>query len=269
MTLRLTILGCGSSGGVPRPGGPDGRGDWGVCDPSNPKNIRTRSSVLLDQIGPLGTTRVVIDTAPDLRTQLLAAKVDHIDAVVFTHDHADQTHGIDDVRPLYYAHGSVPIPCYWNAPTRDTLLPRFAYAFMGARGYPPIYDARMLPDPGVAFAIDGPGGVMRLIAIDQDHGGSVSLGFRCGDIAYSNDVVELDDRAFDLLAGVKLWVVDCLRYKPHPTHAHLEKTLSWIARLKPERAVLSNLHIDLDYETLRRELPSWVEPAYDGMVLTA
>ncbi len=267
MTVRLTILGCGSSGGVPRPGGPGGRGDWGVCDPNNPKNHRTRSSVLIDRIGADSTTRVLIDTSPDLRTQLLRAQVDHLDAVVFTHDHADQTHGIDDVRALYYAQGLRPIPCYWDDETKASLLPRFAYVFEGARGYSPIYEAHMLPPPGVPFEIAGPGGDVRLTPIAQDHGSCRSLGFRCGALAYSNDVVNLDDAAFEILAGVHTWVVDCLRYTPHPTHAHLEKTLGWIARLKPARAILTNLHIDLDFEALRAQLPDGVEPAYDGMVI--
>ncbi len=267
MSLHMTILGCGSSGGVPRLGGPDGAGDWGACDPHDPRNRRSRCSILVTRQGAGGQTTVLVDTAPDLRQQLLHHRVRRLDAVLFSHDHADQTHGLDDVRPLFYARGQS-IPCYWDAPTQASLFPRFTYAFTGSKGYPAILDPRPMPAPGTDFSIPGAGGDLPVRAILQDHGSCASLGFRFGDMAYSNDVVGLDDAAFEQLAGVRVWVVDCLRYAPHPTHAHLDKTLGWIARLQPQLAVLTNLHIDLDYATLAAQLPAGVIPAHDGLVLT-
>lgn len=264
---HITILGCGSSGGVPRVGGKHGEGDWGVCDPENPKNRRTRSSILISRQGNDGITQILVDTSPDLREQLLATHVTHLDAVLFSHDHADQTHGIDDVRPLVYANKKA-IDAYWDAPTQKSLGRRFSYIFEGRGTYPAVMNAHDMPAPGQTLTITGAGGDISTIPILQDHGGGPSLGFRFGNMAYSNDVVNLNDTAFAQLQNLDVWIVDALRYTPHPTHAHLEKTLSWIERLKPKRAILTNLHIDMDYETLRRELPSGVEPAYDGMVIT-
>ncbi|NWG71186.1 MAG: MBL fold metallo-hydrolase [Parvularculaceae bacterium] len=267
--VSVTVLGCGSSGGVPRPGGSDGTGDWGQCDPHEPKNRRMRCSALVERRGASGVTRVLVDTSPDLRTQLLAAKCPALDAVLYTHDHADQTHGIDDLRPLVIAQRRR-VPVYMDASTRAGLMTRFRYCFEQAPGslYPPILEAREMPPPGVAFAVEGAGGAIPIVAFAQDHGGLTSLGFRFGAIAYSSDVVGLPEESFRLLEGADTWIVDALQMKPHKTHAHLDLALSWIARVKPRRAILTNLHVSMDYDTLRRTLPANVEPAYDGLVVT-
>ncbi len=269
MTLRFTILGCGSSGGVPRLGGADGQGDWGACDPAEPRNRRLRCSLLAEKIGEGGVTRVLIDTSPDLRAQLLAARVDMLDAVLISHDHADQTHGIDDLRPLTFT-GGRRIPVHMEAAAGATLLRRFDYCFQTPPGgaYPPILEARAMPDPGAELTIGGAGGQIAVTPLAQDHGrGMGSLGFRFGALAYSNDVLDLPDATLAALSGVRVWIVDALRYTPHPTHAHLERTLGWIARLKPALAILTNLHLDMDYATLRRELPDGVIPAHDGLAI--
>jgi phosphoribosyl 1,2-cyclic phosphate phosphodiesterase len=265
-TLRVTILGCGSSGGVPR-----ADGDWGACDPNDPRNQRTRCGLLLQQWAGEASaladaTTVLIDTAPDLRVQLLRHRVGHIDAVVFSHEHADQTHGIDDVRAIAYRQRRA-IATYMDAPTAAVLRPRFAYVFDGAGGYPAIMRAQPLIAPLEPFSIDGPGGLLTLAPLPQDHGASPSLGFRCGDFAYSNDVHELPAESLERLGGLKLWIVDALRYTPHPTHAHVDKALGWVEALKPQQTVLTNLHIDLDYAELAGRLPAGVEPAYDGWSL--
>lgn len=252
--MRVTILGCGTSGGVPRVGG-----DWGACDPKEPKNRRRRCSILVEERG----TKVLIDTSPDLREQMLDAEVKELDAVLWTHDHADQCHGIDDLRAYWLHARGKPVNAWSNQRTLDSLQQRFGYCFEQPPGsmYPPIIRPHLL---------DGPLGIgpLEFVPFEQDHGfGTVSLGFRFGPIGYSNDVVELSDAAFAVLEGVEVWIVDAMRYKPHPTHAHVQRTLGWIERLKPKRAVLTNMHIDLDYQTLRNELPAGVEPAYDGMVI--
>jgi len=265
-TISLTVLGCGSSGGVPRVGGADGAGDWGACDPANPRNRRRRCSALVRR----GGTTVLVDTAPDLREQLMDARAGRLDAVLFTHEHADQTHGLDDLRPVaYWARKRVDI--YADGQTLDILTARFGYAFAQPEGsaYPPILRSHVIADPLKRFAIEGPGGPLPVTPFWQTHGPIRSLGFRFGDIAYSSDVSDLDEAAFTALEGTKVWIVDALRYTPHPTHANVETALAWIARVKPERAVLTNLHVDLDYETLKRELPAGVEPAYDGMTVEA
>lgn len=262
-TLRVTILGCGSSGGVPR-----ATGDWGVCDPSEPKNRRSRCGLLLQQwrgqAGPAEeATTVLIDTSPDLRLQLAAAKPAHIDAVLISHDHADQIHGFDDIR-AFFMKQRAPIPVWIDDATRRTFMHRFGYAFRNEGGYPAIARDAGHSAPLVPIAIDGPGGVMEILPLDQDHGFSRSLGFRIGPVAYSNDLVALPEASFAALDGLALWIVDALRDKPHPTHAHVERSLDWIARLKPQHAVLTNMHIDLDYAALKARLPAGVEPAYDG-----
>lgn len=268
--LKVTILGCGSSGGVPRLGGADGAGDWGSCDSAEPKNRRTRCSILLERMnaGEGDATAVLIDTSPDLRAQLLAARCGRLDAVLITHDHADQTHGLDDLRALALARRQR-IPVYIDDETGGALLERFAYCFEQKPGswYPPILERRIMPAPGEAFAVDGPGGALPVTAFLQGHGPVNSLGFRCGDIAYTSDAVSLPDESFDVLKGVKVWIVDALQKKPHGTHAHLDLTLEWIARVRPERAILTNLHVSMDYRTLRAELPEGVEPAFDGMIV--
>jgi len=261
VSLRLTILGCGSSGGVPRIDG-----DWGVCDPKDPRNARSRCSLLVERLGDHGATSVLVDTSPDLRAQMLAAGVRRLDAVLYSHDHADQTHGIDDLRVFAYRMRRR-MPVYMDEATRETLRARFGYCFETppGSGYPPILDERRLPPPGEPLTIDGEGGALAATPLMQDHGNVQSLGFRFGPAAYSNDLVAMPDESLEALTGVRVWVVDALRRDPHPTHAHLGRTLDWIERVKPELAILTNMHIDLDYETLRGELPDGVIPAYDGL----
>ncbi len=262
-TLRVTMLGCGSSGGVPR-----ATGDWGVCDPNEPKNRRTRCGLLLQQWAgqagaPEEATTVLIDTPPELRQQLAAAGARRLDGIIISHDHADQTNGFDDVRAFFLRQRAV-LPVWMDEPTRETFMARFGYAFVSGAGYPAI--ARFAGDisPLVRISVDGPGGVLEILPLDQDHGFSRSLGFRAGPVAYSNDVVAMPEASFAELGRLKLWIVDALRERPHPTHAHVERSLEWIARLKPELALLTNMHIDLDYAALKARLPAGVEPAYDG-----
>lgn len=259
--IKFTLLGTGSSGGVPRVGG-----DWGACDPTEPKNRRLRCSALVETWSadtPDDKTTVLIDTSPDLREQLLTAEVTKLDAIVFTHDHADQTHGIDDVRALAIRNRSQ-ITCFMDDPTSQTLVPKFRYAFEGAGGYPAIYDVQPKITPYTRFSVSGAGGSVDFLPLDQEHGYIRSLGFRIGDMAYCNDLNALPAETLSRLDGLDLLVIDALRYTPHPSHAHLDLTLEWIAELRPNRAVLTNLHVDLDYATLIRDLPAGVEPAYDG-----
>lgn len=269
MTLTATILGCGSSSGVPRLGGADGAGDWGACDPSNPKNRRTRCSLLVRQKTAGGETAIIVDTSPDLHGQLLAAKCGALDAIFITHDHADQTHGIDDVRAIAYAKRKK-IDLYTDRAALESVNGKFGYIFETppGSGYPPIVTPHILPEPFAAMEVAGEGGSIPVLAFRQGHGRIHSLGFRFGPLAYSSDVNTLDETAFVALEGVDTWIVDALRHDPHPTHANVATALEWIGRVKPRRAVLTNLHIDLDYETLRRSLPEGVEPAYDGMTIT-
>ncbi|MDE1939575.1 MAG: MBL fold metallo-hydrolase [Alphaproteobacteria bacterium] len=266
--LEVTILGCGSSGGVPRLGGIDGSGNWGVCDSANPKNRRTRCSILVRRHSPISTTCVLVDTAPDLREQLLRARASDLNGVLITHDHADQINGIDDLR-VVAMHQRRRVNLHADTRTGDSLLSRFSYCFVQAAGsdYPPIAKMHAITEPFRPFGIDGAGGTVPVLAFGQAHGSVRSLGFRFGPVAYSPDVNALDDAAFATLEGVDIWIVDALRYTPHPSHSHVDQSLEWIARVKPNRAILTNLHVDLDYETLKRELPPNVEPAFDGMVL--
>jgi len=261
---KVTILGCGSSGGVPRIGN-----HWGACDPNNPKNRRRRCSILVQQQSEGGgVTSVLVDTAPDLREQLLDARVGELDAVLFTHSHADQCHGVDDLR-VVAINKRARVECHADAYTADILSSRFDYCFVQAQGspYPPILTLHADLEPGKPMRIAGAGGEVLAIPFLQYHGHIDSLGFRFGPLAYSSDVVDMPPSSFALLEGIEIWILDCLRYKPHPTHIHLDKALEWIERMRVPRAVLTNLHVDLDYETLRSELPPHVEPAYDGMVL--
>lgn len=270
--LRVTVLGSGSSGGVPRFGGADGAGEWGACDPDEPKNRRTRCSILVEREHPEhgfrhdSVTSVLVDTSPDMRAQLLAARCSRLDAVLFTHDHADQCHGIDDLR-VFALQMSKRIPVYIDEATSGHLLKRFDYCFEQKPGsyYPPILEKISMPTCGEDFQIEGPAGAIPALAFLQFHGGVNSLGFRFGGVAYSSDVVDLPEESFNALSGVDTWIVDALQYKPHKTHAHLDLTLEWIERVKPKRAILTNLHVHMDYQTLLRELPQGVEPAYDGM----
>lgn len=259
--LTFTILGCGSSGGVPRLGGV-----WGDCDPSNPKNRRRRCSLLVARETAEGTTRVLIDTSPDMREQLLDAGVGALDGVIYTHSHADHMHGIDDLRQVVFAQRQR-LPVWADGPTQEALLSRFGYAFAQPEGspYPPILDLHTIDGP---VTVTGAGGPVTLIPFRADHGSMDALGFRIGPLAYLPDAVDIPAESWPVLAGLDCWIVDALRRKPHPTHAHLAMTLGWIARAKPARAVITNMHIDLDYETLLAELPAHITPAYDGMTLT-
>lgn len=264
MTLTVTILGCGSSGGVPRVGS-----GWGHCDPAEPRNRRRRCSILVERQGHGGATTVLVDTSPDLRDQLLSADVRRLDGVLYTHDHADHIHGIDDLRPLVI-HMRRVLPVWLDQRTANAVTARFEYCFRTPQGsdYTPIVrDMRITL--GHEVAVDGPGGEVRALPIRLHHGQFDALGFRFGDIAYTPDVNAIPEESIPALEGLDLWIVDALRRKPHPTHLSLPETLDWIVRLKPRRAILTNLHTDLDYATLCDELPAGVEPAYDGLRLSA
>jgi phosphoribosyl 1,2-cyclic phosphate phosphodiesterase len=260
VSLTLTILGCGSSGGVPRIGG-----DWGRCDPTNPKNRRRRCSVLLARRGPAGTTQVLIDTSPDLREQMLDAGVRHIDGVLYTHEHADHTHGIDELR-AFYLRQRHKVRLWADEMTGQMLMGRFPYCFYTAPGsdYPAIAELHRLT-AGEPVRINGAGDEIAALPFTVRHGNIDALGFRIGDTAYTPDLNGVPDVSFGWLRDLDLWIVDALKRTPHPSHLCLHETLEWIARIKPRRAIVTNLHNDLDYDTLRRELPPHVEPAYDGM----
>lgn len=261
MSYRFTILGCGSSGGVPRLGG-----HWGDCDPDNPKNRRRRCSMLVERDGPDGTTSVLIDTSPDMREQLLDAGTGRLDGVIYTHSHADHVHGIDDLRMIVF-NMRERLNVYADAKTQDNLIARFGYAFVQPEGspYPPICTLKTITD---AFEIDGPGGPIAFTPFEVAHGGIEALGFRIAGLAYVPDVSSIPEAAWPHLQGLDIFVLDALRRAPHPTHAHLDLSLEWMARAAPKHGVLTNMHIDLDYETLRDETPETIEPAFDGMVLT-
>jgi phosphoribosyl 1,2-cyclic phosphate phosphodiesterase len=262
MTLTLTILGCGSSAGVPRPAL-----GWGACDPKNPKNRRRRCSLLVERQSDNGVTRIVIDTSPDLREQLIDAEVDHIDAVFLTHEHADQTHGIDDLRSVVL-HQRKRIPVYLNQATADHILLRFSYCFVSPPGsdYPPILDHHAM-EAGESRTIEGKGGAVVMSAFLLQHGNIPALGYRIGNAAYTPDVNDIPAESWSQLENLDLWVIDGLRYTGHPSHFSLDEALSWIDRFKPRRAVITNMHSDLDYEVLRQSLPPNVIPAYDGIRL--
>jgi phosphoribosyl 1,2-cyclic phosphate phosphodiesterase len=262
MTLKFTILGCGSSGGVPRPAL-----GWGVCNPRDARNRRRRTSLLVERRNSAGITRVLVDTSPDLREQLLDAEVDWLDAVLFTHEHADHTHGIDDLRPLFIRHRRR-LDVYLDEPTSKTMRTRFRYCFESPPGseYPPIVNEHRLV-AGRSLTIDGEGGPIAVLPFRQQHGDIDSLGFRFGGLGYSCDLSGLPDESVNALAGLEVWIVDALRYRPHPSHFSVEDALAWIDRIKPGRAILTNLHADLDYEELSARLPPHVEPAVDGLVI--
>ena len=263
MTLHFTILGCGSSMGVPRVAL-----GWGDCDPNNPKNRRRRCSLLVERENTHGlTTRVLVDCSPDLRMQLLDAQVDRLDGVLITHEHADHTHGVDDLRPLFIK-SRRQVDFFIDEATSRAMRARFAYCFMTPPGsqYPPILRERRI-EPGRPVTIEGQGGSIEALPVLQDHGDIPSLGFRFGNVAYSADIKGLPDAGLAALQELDVWIVDALRLMPHPSHMNLDEALDWIARVKPRRAILTNLHSDLDYSVLKARLPAHVEPAYDGMRL--
>ncbi len=260
MTQRVTILGCGSSAGVPRVGV-----GWGACDPANPKNRRRRCSILVERLGPQGTTAVLVDTSPDMREQLLDADVRRLDAVLLTHDHADHTHGIDDLRPLVIATRRR-MPVHMHPSTRDVVVARFSYCFATPLGsdYPPILDEHGF-EVGQEVRIEGQGGAVAARPFRMVHGTIDAFGFRFGDLAYAPDVSRMPEDSVEALRGLEVLIIDALRYTPHPSHFSVAEALTLVEAVRPRRAILTNLHTDLDYETLRRELPTGVEPAFDGM----
>ena len=262
-TLRFTVLGCGSSPGVPRI-----IGDWGNCDPADPRNRRTRTAAMIERVAADGrATRVVIDTGPDFRQQMLAAGVTRLDAVVYTHPHADHIHGIDDLRGYWLEQRKL-IDVYADAPTLTRLKQAFGYCFETPPGgsYPPIVRARLI-DPPAPVTVEGEGGPLTLQPLIQIHGDIQSLGFRAGRLAYCPDVSGFPDATAERLRNLDLLVIDALQYRTHPSHFSLGEALDWIERLKPGRAVLTHMHTPLDYATVAAETPENVEPAYDGLVV--
>ena len=258
--MRITLLGTGGSTGVPSLGGADGRGFWGACDPAEPRNLRTRSSIVIE--GPEG--RLLVDTGPDMRAQLLACGVPRIDAIVFTHGHADHITGLDDVRLLNRIAGK-PLPAFGTAATMGEIQRRFDYAFRpweGPNFYRPVLETTVL-EPGQGFRAAG----LDVATFDQDHHVVHTLGLRCDWFAYSPDVVRLDEAAFAALAGVDTWLVSCFQRAPHLTHAHLDLILEWSARLGVRRTVLTHMSTDMDWAWLKANLPACVEPGMDGLVL--
>lgn len=258
--LTFTILGCGSSGGVPRVGQ-----GWGVCDPANPRNRRRRCSMLVERLGPGGKTTVLVDTSPDLREQLIGAGVTHVDGVLFTHEHADHTHGIDDLRPLAILHRKR-VDIYADDDTSRMLHQRFGYCFATPPGsaYPPILTEHRFRE-GREIVVDGAGGPITALPFRQRHGDIDSFGFRFGDVAYSSDVNGFPDNSLARLHNLDVFIIDALRETPHPSHFTLREALDHVAMLRPRRAILTNLHTDLDYAMLERTLPEGVVPAFDGM----
>jgi len=270
MTVRAIILGCGSSGGVPRVGG-----DWGVCDPDNPKNRRTRCSLYVEYWEgetpqPIkDRTAVLIDTSPDLRQQFLSNNISRLDALLYTHDHADQSHGIDDLRAIAYRMRKR-IPTYMDEHTKEHVFSRFKYCFEmpDGRVHPPILELQDLLKGGDFITVSGPGGDLKIEVLELSHGPTPALGFILGGkVAYTPDVWDIPKASFKSLYNIETWIVDALRYNDHPTHAHSDKTLSWLVKVNAKQGVLTNLHIDMDYETLSSELFGTTMVAYDGMEL--
>lgn len=260
--IIATILGCGSSGGVPRIGNV-----WGACDPDEPRNRRRRCSLLIEGFSEGGDqpTRIIIDTGCDLREQLLEAGVDRVEAVLYTHEHADHTHGIDDLRVLAL-HNRKRVDVYYSAEAGARIREAFGYCFTAPKGsdYPPILNAHDIV-PGDVLEIDGPGGSIRVTVFNQTHGNIDSLGFRVANFAYSCDLSGFPEPTYQAISGLDLWVIDALRTTPHPSHLSLPETLEWIERFAPKQAVLTNMHIDLDYTRVDDETPDNVTPAFDGM----
>jgi len=253
--VKIRILGSGTSSGVPRIGN-----DWGACDPAEPRNRRLRASVLVET----ATTRILVDTSPDMREQLLAADVGTVDAVIWTHDHADHTHGIDDLRQIYHAIGG-PVRGLARPATRAVLEERFTYVFHGRDGYPPTVAIEQLPAEILI-------GDVMIRSVGQPHGNIESAGLRFENsgnvIGYATDFNILTEDMRSLYQGLDIWVVDALRYKPHPTHPDVPTVLGWIEELQPGRTALIHMDQSMDYTTLVRDLPAGVEPGYDGLEMT-
>lgn len=260
---RFTILGCGSSPGVPRI-----TGDWGACDPENPKNRRTRAALLVEQIGPDGATTVVIDTGPDFRAQMISAGVTHVDAVLYTHPHADHIHGIDDIRG-FVLNQHQPIPIWADPFTMERLREGFRYCIETPPGslYPPIVVPNLIDPADRPVIVEGAGGAIGFQPLLQVHGSIHSLGFCVGGFAYCTDVSDFPEKTVERLAGLDMLVIDALQHRFHSSHLSFQQALGWVERLAPRRAVLTHMHVPLDYDTVMRETPDHVEPAYDGMVL--
>jgi phosphoribosyl 1,2-cyclic phosphate phosphodiesterase len=260
--IIATVMGCGSSGGVPRIGG-----NWGACDPTNPKNRRRRCSLLIEGFSSTSDqpTRIIIDTGCDLREQLLDANVDRVEAVLYTHEHADHTHGIDDLRVLAL-NNKKRVDVYFSQEAANRIVPSFAYCFTAppGSGYPPILNQHLI-ESGEELVVDGPGGAITVLPFKQDHGDIFSLGFRIGGFAYSCDLSGIPDESVAVVSDLDVWILDALRLAPHPSHLSLSEALELVALRAPQQAVLTNLHIDLDYEATERDTPSNVTPAYDGM----
>ncbi|MBV9538959.1 MAG: MBL fold metallo-hydrolase [Acidisphaera sp.] len=257
--MRVTLLGTGGSAGVPQIGGRDGRGDWGACDPREPRNVRTRASITVE--GPGGT--LLVDTSPDMRGQLIACAVRRVDALLFTHAHADHISGLDDVRILNRIVDR-PLEAFATPATIEELIRRFDYAFRPWQPpgfFRPVIVTRPVA-PGETVETVG----LRVELFDQDHGFIRSLGLRIGPFGYSTDVVDLDDGAFAALAGINTWVVDCFQRAPHRTHAWLARVIEWVERLKPRRTVLTHMGPDMDFATVGKRLPAGIEPGFDGQV---
>lgn len=262
--LVFTILGCGSSPGVPRISG-----DWGACDPANPKNVRLRAALLIERIRDDGRrTTVLVDTGPDLRTQMIAAGVRHLDAVVYTHSHADHLHGIDDLRG-FFIDTKRPVPIHADAFTMERIRDGFRYCLEGAQagGYPPIVEPHLIDPALTPIDIEGEGGRITLQPLLQMHGQIHSLGFRIDSFAYCTDVSDFPAETLIKLTGLETLVIDTLQYRPHPSHLSLDQSLDWIARIGPRRAILTHMHTPLDYATVMAQTPDHVEPAYDGMTI--
>lgn len=263
MSLTITILGCGSSGGVPRVGQ-----GWGKCDPANPRNRRRRCSILVRRgRNEEEATQILVDTGPDLREQLIDANVNRLDAVLYTHPHADHTHGIDDLRGIVIRNGRR-IPAYMDEQTSRRLAHKFDYIFETPQGsfYPPLMVEHRLR-PGRAVTIDGPGGPVEAIPFRLDHGDMDALGFRFDNVAYTPDLHAIPPESAPFLEGLDLWIIDSLRYQRHGTHLSVDQALEFVARFKARRAILTDLHVDLDYDTLASRLPDNVTPAHDGLIL--
>lgn len=260
--MRVTLLGTGGSAGVPLIGGDDGGGNWGVCDPAEPRNRRTRSSIIIENVDK---QRLLIDTSPDMRAQFLNCRIPGADAVLFTHAHADHVTGIDDVRILNRI-AKRPLEAFATQKTLDEIARRFGYALApwdGKAFYRPVLTGKPV-NPGETLHIAG----LDVKMFSQGHGRIETLGLRIGSFGYSTDVVTLDEFALDTLAGVDTWVVGCfLRYEYHWTHANLTTVLGWVERLRPRRTVLTHMGIDMDWRWLHENLPPGVEAGYDGMVL--